>query len=730
VKISYTILLCLLSCGITYAKVLPSTKLLKHRSESDWEGSDVDSQSHIIYLSPIPDSKYVTPGSNIIIRTDENINAATIQNDLNVTGSLSGKHDGKVILSGDQKTVLFQSTVPFSLGETVNVSATQPFLSVSGDSIILTPYSFTISKSNLNTNIALVSELQSKFEKPIIAGNNITTPQTTNSVQLKNELAGLPSDFPPLTVTKSDSPSPGYIFLSSFNSTSDSSYGHYLVIADSQGNTVFYRRLSDQPLEQAWDFTLQPTGVLTYGYPFVDPSWYVMNTSFQVIDSFRCGNGYVDDGHDMKILPNGNIILLADDYEAMNLSKIVAGGDTNATVLELVIQELDKNKNVIFQWRTIDHFNITDGLGTKLTVAEVDPFHCNAVEMDHDGNILLSTRYLSEITKIDIETGNIIWRLGGNNNQFNFVNDPIGFSWQHDIRVLPNGDITLMDNGNQHMPPSSRAVEYKLDEVNKTATLVWQFKHSPSVYNPYMGDVERLSDGNTLIGWGGAPTPTITEARPDGSTALEMTFPAGHVISYRAYSFPFLFITSPTAVDTLRSGDTATLRWKSSGVGTVDVDYSTNGGGSWSNIAANYTAHTDSINFTIPAGANGDSLKFRVIQSGSVNRGVTYLSDEVPITKLDKVKPQKIPYTFELSNNYPNPFNPTTTINYEVPSTNFVTLKVYDVLGRVVETLVNGARSAGKYSVTFDGSKLSSGVYFYRMTAGSYISTRKAVLMK
>ncbi|HUI28901.1 MAG TPA: aryl-sulfate sulfotransferase [Candidatus Acidoferrales bacterium] len=697
-----------------------------HRGQSN-------SGSHVVYVSPVPGSAYLTPSTNIIIRSDESIDAASLAGDglFTIVGSLSGDHAGNAVLASDRRTIIFKPIVPFSLGEIVSVSIVRRLLTADGDTISLNPFSFRISGRNLNADKALIAEIAAaNSEIPDVHPESPTnqTSRTMNEPQLKNEFEGLPANFPTLKVTQSDNPSPGYIFLSTISSPISSDYGHYLIMADNQGSPVFYKYMGS---DQAWDFTMQPTGVLTYSYPFIDPTRYVMNTSFQIIDSFKCGNGYIDDGHEMKILPDGNVILLADDYEQIDMSKIVPGGDTNAVVLENVIQELDKNKNVIFQWRTFDHFNITDGIGTSLTTANVDPFHCNAIEMDQDGNILLSSRYLSEITKIDIETGDIIWRLGGKNNQFDFVNDPIGFSYQHDIRRLPNGDITLMDNGNKHTPTHSRAVEYKLDEVNKTATLAWQFEHSPNVYNSFMGDVQRLANGNTLIGWGGAPTPTMTEVRPDGSIALEMTFPFDSALSYRAYRFPFLFITSPTVSDTLRGGDVTTLRWKSSGVDTVDVDCSTDGGNSWSGITVNYPADADSIDFAVPALSAGSDIKFRVIQSGATNRGVTFLSDAVSIVGVESVPPSGGPYTFSLSNNYPNPFNPSTTIDYEISSGGFVTLKIYDILGRDIETLVDGAKVPGKYSATFDGSKFSSGVYFYRLTTSSgFTKVNKMVLEK
>ena len=88
------------------------------------------------------------------------------------------------------------------------------------------------------------------------------------------------------------------------------------------------------------------------------------------------------------------------------------------------------------------------------------------------------------------------------------------------------------------------------------------------------------------------------------------------------------------------------------------------------------------------------------------------------------------PYEFSLMQNYPNPFNPATSIQYEVGSTQFVTLKVYDVLGNEIETLVNEEKPAGTYELTCNAAALPSGVYFYRLTAGNYTAVRKMVLMK
>ncbi len=88
------------------------------------------------------------------------------------------------------------------------------------------------------------------------------------------------------------------------------------------------------------------------------------------------------------------------------------------------------------------------------------------------------------------------------------------------------------------------------------------------------------------------------------------------------------------------------------------------------------------------------------------------------------------PRSFYLSQNYPNPFNPTTTISYSLPRTSLVKITVYDILGREIKTLVNGQRSAGNYKVVFNASDFASGVYLYRMQAGSFVETKKLLLLK
>jgi hypothetical protein len=113
----------------------------------------------------------------------------------------------------------------------------------------------------------------------------------------------------------------------------------------------------------------------------------------------------------------------------------------------------------------------------------------------------------------------------------------------------------------------------------------------------------------------------------------------------------------------------------------------------------------------------------------STNNGIGAYTFAAQLTAIKQEK-NLVPDSYDLSQNYPNPFNPTTQISYSIPKNSCVTLKVYNVLGQEVATLFAGERSAGTYTTTFNASRFASGVYFYRLSAGSFVSIKKMVLIK
>ena len=174
-------------------------------------------------------------------------------------------------------------------------------------------------------------------------------------------------------------------------------------------------------------------------------------------------------------------------------------------------------------------------------IADLD--HPNSIDFDLDGGIIVSYRDLSTVVKVDRRTHKIAWQLGGTNNQFTFVGDPLGgFDGQHTARVLPSGNLLIFDNGWTHSPPSSRAVEYAIDTVSKTATMVWQYSASPPIFNDFTGSAQRLANGNTVVAW--TREGLVDEVRPDGTllsrTTLEMA-PGQKATPYRVTRIKSLY---------------------------------------------------------------------------------------------------------------------------------------------------------------------------------------------
>jgi hypothetical protein len=334
------------------------------------------------------------------------------------------------------------------------------------------------------------------------------------------------------------------------------------------GSNLFIHTMGDQPRYIAIiDSQLSPSWFINSGEFGLDfkvnqnyltffnksnQNWIVLNDKMKEVDTLNCVNGYKADYHDIQLLQNGGYILQAYDSINVNMSEIVSGGNPNAIVIYLIIQEFDQNKNLIFEWNAWDHLNIADYTNLDLTRLRLTWMHGNSIEVDQDFHLLVSNRRSSEILKIDRNTGDVLWYLGGPNNDFTINNDSFnGFNKQHDVRRLSNGNILLFDNGNEHQPPISRVVEYSVNEINKSINLVWEFYHPEQLLGLAMGSAQRLPNQNTLINWGivnnnGA---IITEVDYDKNIVLEIRYPLG-VRCYKVRKEDWFFSTNLIPGDT------------------------------------------------------------------------------------------------------------------------------------------------------------------------------------
>ena len=319
-------------------------------------------------------------------------------------------------------------------------------------------------------------------------------------------------------------------------------------IIDSLHTEIF----SDNFGMKGWDFKVNYNNKLSY-FDRGSKGWFIMDSLQNEVDSIYCQNGYVADNHDFLALENGNYIIFAYDEQPYAMDTVVVGGDPNAIVEGLIIQELDSNHNLIFEWKSWDHFHVTENAYLSPWTNSSLPFiHANAIDIDFDGNLIFSSRGLDEITKINRLTGEIIWRFGGTQNQFSFIND-YPFTHQHSIRSLGSNKYLLYDNGNYSQQYTgtinvSRAVEYELDTILMTATKLWEFVHPDSLYTPSIGGVQRLPNGNTLINFGNLQWMNmgsiVTEVDSNNQIVFQLEYNNGNNL-YRAQKFDWFFYTPP-----------------------------------------------------------------------------------------------------------------------------------------------------------------------------------------
>jgi hypothetical protein len=813
-----------------------------------------------------------------------------------VSGSVSGLHEGVAIVSDDNRTVLFQPSSPFAAGEEVDVRLRGP----AGRQFSFSFYvsAGTVDPLPIRDQSCCVPEFgerliewsaEGRYPTQIVPAGMQDDPAATSTAFT----VSVPTDFPFVDVLVMDSPAEGKLFLNNWAGNP------YLLILENDGTPIYYRRMP----AYARDFKVQPTGLLTYHVSGEINAFYAMDASYTVIDSFRSGNGYVTDEHELVMLPNGHVLIIGKDYQAFDMTTIVPNGDPNAIVIGNIVQELDTEHRVVFEWRSWDHFEITDANHISLVTSTVDYVHMNSIEVDADGNLLFSSRHLSEVTKINRQTGNILWRLGGKKNEFTFVNDDFDFSFQHDARSHGNGHYTIFDNGNWHTGGDggddrqsletgnsqsnrfSRAVEYAIDTIKMTATLVWEYRHDPDRFSQWMGNAQRLPNGNTVICWADGSFPVITEVRPDGTKAYEVEF-VDNAHCYRAFRFPWtgkaavphlavesrrdtvtllmntfgdssvvryriygglspnpsFFMDSAasslhtvvglqagafyyfrvtgvdgagresgfsnevsTQVRSLKSGenmlvngdfslgtqswtlgqsDGAVATFYINGEGECKLDISDGGPQTWSVQMAQgscvlernreyvfefdaYASRTRTIetkvesvleprtnysktgtmllntqkkHFSYPfVMEDPTDLDARVVFNCGKYHHEVYI-DNVSLKEAQLADvtgdASDLPTSYALQGAYPNPFNPSTKIRFDLPERSDLRIILYNSLGQAVRQVVDAPRNAGTHNVEIDASGLASGVYICRIHAMArsgrpdFLAALKLLLLK
>jgi outer membrane protein assembly factor BamB len=319
---------------------------------------------------------------------------------------------------------------------------------------------------------------------------------------------------------------------------------------DSAGTIRWYRRFAGSE-RVGGDLKQQPNGHFTlyrgesHGSQKVPGAYVEFTAAGDSIRAISVSPPRYVDNHELTITsgPDGTdrFHLFTYDYRPSDL-RTRHGSPVELAGHQLV--RLRSDGSTEFEWNGWDYFTLQDWIEPRPASMpeEYDFDHPNSIDFDQDGNYIVSFRRPSQVVKIDATTGAVIWRFGGRRGEFTVGGDPLGgFSNQHSVKVLPNGHLLLYDNGASHHPPESRAAEYALDPVAKTATLVWEYRHNPAIYTPGGGAVQRLENGNTFAAFGQAGR--ATEVRPDGSVAweAEVTVDGKPAVLYRLVRIASLY---------------------------------------------------------------------------------------------------------------------------------------------------------------------------------------------
>jgi Arylsulfotransferase (ASST) len=346
---------------------------------------------------------------------------------------------------------------------------------------------------------------------------------------------------PAVEVAKNDREelAPGHVFVAP--QRGDSGQGGSLII-DNQGQVVWFRPMLS-PDVRAMNFEVQ-----TYrGKPVLTwkeaPGQYVIfDDTYHEIARFTAANGYNGDHHEFLISPQDTALITIFNAVPQDISSV--GGRKDGVAVQGIFQELDvETGKVLFEWHSLEHVGLDETYGKPgedIDYPGIDYFHINSIDVDHDDNFLVSARKTSAVYKIDRKTGEIIWRLGGKKSDFE-MGPGTRFAFQHDARRLPDGNISIFDNGTtvfkNGFPKAieeSRAIILELDERKMKVSLVREY--TDGQHADAAGNTQVLPNGDVFVGWGRALD--ISEFSHDGKLLFDAGLQPGNR-SYRAFRFPW-----------------------------------------------------------------------------------------------------------------------------------------------------------------------------------------------
>jgi hypothetical protein len=468
-----------------------------------------------VAVSPEPGTPDASPSTQISFLGT----AATTVSDVRVTGSRSGAHAGVMRAYSTGTGESFLPAYPFVAGERVTVTAQVQ----TGGATHAASTSFTIA-----------------HQAPVSQTEFPNNPGDPNAVQHHSSAPSLTPSTVDITTPAKPGAAPGDLFLAPYQG--EGSPGP--MIAEQNGDLVWFHPLpaGDEATNlrvQQYDgkpvLTWWQGRILEVGFGQGEDVLY--NTSYQPVGAVHAGNGYHADLHEFQLTPEGTAWIDMFYPIEMNLSSY--HGLSNGVLTDSVIQEIDvKTGLVMWEWHALGHVPISESHNpAPKSPYPWDYVHINSISPGSEGDVLLSSRNMWTLYDVDLRSGNVRWRLGGEHSSFKLGPGTRTY-WQHDAKWQTGGLISVFDNGSD--PPKEKQSRGLLLDPNlatHTVTLVKQFVNpTKTLLASSQGNLLTLPGSDWLMGYGGLPN--FTEYDSSGHVLLDGTL-GKNVQDFRTYFSPW-----------------------------------------------------------------------------------------------------------------------------------------------------------------------------------------------
>ncbi|HEY4897523.1 MAG TPA: arylsulfotransferase family protein [Solirubrobacteraceae bacterium] len=470
-------------------------------------------QAGAVSISPLPGSRDARAQTQISF-----LGVAAVQlSSISVHGSRSGAHAGRLVAYSQGDGASFLPARPFQEGERVTVRAR---LRAGGSSA------------------PIIDSFAIATQDPITA-----TPETIHAGSASDvqSFHSRPDLHPPTVTVTAQSPAvaTGDVFVAPYTGPGQAGP----MILDPSGAVVWFKALPSNTF--ATDLRVQQylgQPVLTWWQGKISVHGFglgegvIADAGYTDIAHVRAGNGDQVDLHEFQVTPADTALVTAYDPIKCDLASV--GGPTEGAVTDGVLQEIDIRTGLVRrEWTSLDHVALSESYERPARSSPAMPFdffHINSINLDPDGSLLVSARNTWTVYDLDGRSGQIAWRLGGRLSSFK-AGPGTRMAFQHDPRMLPDGTISLFDNGaSPAVHGQSRGIVLRLDPVSATATLVSQFTHMPPLIADSQGNAQALGNGDWFLGWG--QLPDFSEFSATGALLFDAHFPA-HTQSYRSFRF-------------------------------------------------------------------------------------------------------------------------------------------------------------------------------------------------